>query len=210
MNKTKYKYIIMAAGAGTRWNNYLGVPKHLIEINGETLLGRTTRLLEENGITDFIITTSDPRYSIYGNTAPQTDFDCEVDRFEETLVDGPICYLYGDVYYTENAIKTIINTEAEDVLFFGHEWEIFAIKVKNRELFFNNKHKVKELYLSKEVDRCIGWEVYRCMHNLPFTEHIITDRYVKILDGTDDIDYPYDYEDFKQRWEKDTNGNDNI
>ena len=36
------KYIIMAAGMGTRWNNYLGVPKHLIELNGETLLGRTT------------------------------------------------------------------------------------------------------------------------------------------------------------------------
>lgn len=27
------KYIIMCAGKGTRWNNYLGVPKHLIEIN---------------------------------------------------------------------------------------------------------------------------------------------------------------------------------
>ena len=26
------KYVIMAAGNGTRWNNYLGVPKHLIEI----------------------------------------------------------------------------------------------------------------------------------------------------------------------------------
>lgn len=210
MNKISYKYIIMAAGAGTRWDNYLGIPKHLIEINGETLLGRTTRLLKENGITNFIITTSDSRYEEYGKTAPQTKFDCEVDRFEETLVDGPICYLYGDVYYTEDAIKTIIETEPEDVLFFGHEWEIFAIKIKDKELFFNNKSKVKKLYLSKEIDRCIGWEVYRCMHNLPFTEHIITDRYVKILDGTDDIDYPYEYEEFKQRWEKDTNGRNNF
>lgn len=50
------KYVIMAAGEGKRWNNFLGVPKHLIEINGETLLERTTRLLKENGVDDFVIT----------------------------------------------------------------------------------------------------------------------------------------------------------
>ena len=111
----------MAAGLGTRWNNYLGVPKHLIEINGETLLGRTTRLLQEHGITDYIITSGDPRYKQYGPTAAQPHYDCEMDRFEESLINGPVCYLYGDVYYTENAIETIINTNTEDILFFGHE-----------------------------------------------------------------------------------------
>ena len=196
-----YKYIIMAAGAGTRWGNYLGVPKHLIEFNGETLLGRTTRLLKENGITDYVITCSDPRYAQYGPTAEQTKHDCEVDRFEETLTDGPICYLYGDVFYSENAIKTIVNTEPKDVLFFGHEWEIFAIKIKDRNLFFSNKSRVKNLYLSGRINRCIGWEVYRSMHGIPFLKHIISDRYMKIIDETDDIDYPYEYEEFKKRVE---------
>lgn len=115
------KYIIMAAGAGTRWNNYLGVPKHLIELNGETLLGRTTRLLQENGITDYVITCEDPRYAQYGPTAAQTKHDCEIDRFEESLVDGPVCYLYGDVYYSDYAMKTIVNAETDNILFFGHE-----------------------------------------------------------------------------------------
>lgn len=196
-----YKYIIMAAGTGTRWNNYLGVPKHLIEFNGETLLGRTTRLLKENGITDYVITCANSRYKEYGPTAAQTKYDCEIDRFEETLTNGPICYLYGDVYYSENAIKQIINTETEDVLFFGHEWEIFAIKIKNRDLFFTHKKRVKDLYLSGEISRCIGWEVYRSMHNIPFSEHIISDRYIKIIDETDDIDYPEEYEIFKKRVE---------
>ena len=195
------KYIIMAAGAGTRWNNYLGVPKHLIEINGETLLGRTTRLLKENGVEDYIITCADPRYKQYGPTSPQSHHDCEIDRFEESLVDGPVCYLYGDVYYTENAIKTIVETQTDDILFFGHEYEIFAIKIVNRELFFKCKTTVKHLYLTHQINRCIGWEVYRCMHHIPYEEHYITDRYVKILDGTDDIDYPYEYEAFKKKWE---------
>lgn len=109
------KYVIMSAGKGTRWNNYLGVPKHLVEINGETLLGRTTRLLKKNGIDDFIITGNDERYSEYGKLVPQTDNDCEIDRFEK--IDEPVCYLYGDVYYTENAIKTIINADVQDITF---------------------------------------------------------------------------------------------
>lgn len=194
------KYVIMAAGKGTRWNNYLGVPKHLVEINGETLLARTTRLLKENGINDFVITSSDERYSQYGELIPQTNNDCEIDRFEEICGDE-VCYLYGDVYYTENAIKTIVDTPVDDIKFFGSEDEIFAIKIKNTDLFFNHKHKVKELYLSGVIDRCIGWEIYRSLHNIPFKEHKITERYLKILDGTDDIDFPQDYEKFKAKVE---------
>lgn len=78
-------YIIMADGDGKRWSNYLGVPKHLIEINGETLLARIVRLLKENGIQDkdIIITARDERYN-YADRIPQTDRDCEIDRFEES------------------------------------------------------------------------------------------------------------------------------
>lgn len=193
-------YVIMCAGEGKRWNNYLGIPKHLVEINGEPLLERTTRLLKENGITNYIITSSDERYKQYGETKEQSHKDCEIDRFEE-IESNEICYLYGDVYYTEEAIKTIINNKTENILFFGSEWEIFAIKVKNKKLFFEHKNKVKELYLKEELNRCIGWEIYRSLHNIPFEEHKITEDYIKILDDTDDIDFPEDYEKFKKEKE---------
>lgn len=192
-------YIIMCAGKGTRWNNYLGVPKHLIEINGETLLGRTTRLLKKYGVYNYVITTSDVRYKQYGLTMPQSLNDCEIDRFEETD-DEEICYLYGDVYYTEEALKSIVNTSTDDILFFGSNFEIFAIKVVNKDIFFTHKKRVKELYLNKLINRCIGWEIYRSLHNIPFDEHRITERYFKILDGTDDIDFPEDYEAFVEKF----------
>ena len=140
------KYVVMAAGEGKRWGNYKGVPKHLIEINGETLLGRTTRLLKEHNI-DYIITTSDERYKQYGETRPQSYNDCEVDRFEDTG-DKEICYLYGDVYYTDEAIKMIVDTPAKDVLFFGSWGEIFAVKVVDKKLFMKHKGIVKNLYMS--------------------------------------------------------------
>ena len=184
----------MCAGKGTRWGNYKGVPKHLIEINGETLLGRTTRILKQFNV-DYIITSSDERYKEYGKTIPQSYIDCEVDRFED-IDEEEICYLYGDVYYTEEALRTIINTSTNEILFFGSNFEIFAIKIVNKSLFMEHKNRVKDLYLKKEINRCIGWEVYRSLNNIPFNEHIINDRYVKILDGTDDIDYPEDYEKF--------------
>lgn len=197
------KYVIMAAGNGTRWNNYLGVPKHLIEINNETLLGRTTRLLKENGISDYIITSHDKRYKVYGKTINQTSHDCEVDRFEEINADE-ICYLYGDVYYTEEAIKTIIETKTDNILFFGSNEEIFAVKVKNKKLFFKHKNIVKKMFLSKKINRCIGWEVYRSLNNIPFNIHEIKEMYHFINDLTDDIDYPEDYERF-MRERDDTN-----
>lgn len=192
------KYIIMAAGKGTRWGDYKGVPKHLIEINGEALLGRTTRLLKENKIYNYVITSDDVRYKQYGMTISQTYNDCEIDRFEETT-DDEICYLYGDVYYTEEAIKSIIETPADDVLFFGSSWEIIAVKVSNKKLFFEHKNRVKELFLKGQISRCIGWEVYRSINNIPLTEHKINERYCIINDGSDDIDFPDDYENFINR-----------
>ena len=186
------KYVIMCAGNGKRWNNFLGVPKHLIEINGDTLIGRTTRLLKENGINDYIITTSDDRYKQYGETRPQSYNDCEVDRYEE-IEDEEICYLYGDVYYTEKALKTIIDTPTDEILFFGSEMEIFGVKIKNKKLFFKHKDRVKKLYLEGKIDRCIGWEVYKSINDLPLNEYAITDRFVLIDDETNDIDYPYNY-----------------
>ena len=196
------RYIIMCAGNGKRWNNYLGIPKHLVEVNGEKLLERTTRLLKENGIADYIITGSDERYKEYGELKEQTCKDCEIDRFEESYINGDTCYLYGDVYYTEQAMKTIVNTDTDSIIFFGSEDEIFGIKIKDIKTFLDHKHKVKDLYLKGIIDRCIGWEVYRSLYNIPFNEHIIKDMYVKILDGTDDIDFPEDYEKFKKGIEK--------
>lgn len=184
----------MCAGKGTRWGNYKGVPKHLIEINGETLLGRTTRLLKENGI-KYLITSEDERYKQYGKVIPQSYHDCEVDRFEP-FTDREVVYLYGDVYYTEEAIKTIINTPTNDILFFGSNEEIFGVKIKNRKLFYEHKDRVKRLYLKGKINRCIGWEVYRSINNIPYNQHLITEHYKLIQDETDDIDYPSDYEKF--------------
>ena len=185
--------------SGKRWKNYLGIPKHLIEINGETLLGRTTRMLKERG-QDYIITGHDERYKQYGTMIAQSKRDCEIDRFEER--NNPVLYLYGDVYYTDYALDKILEVQALDVLFFGHSQEIFAVKVIDTKMFYQHKAKIKEMYLKGEITRCIGWELYRSIVGIPLDKHWRWGKYYLIEDGTDDFDYPEDYNKFVERLNK--------
>ena len=47
----------MADGHGRRWGRYLGRPKHLIRLGGESLLERTVRLLKANGVDGIAISS---------------------------------------------------------------------------------------------------------------------------------------------------------
>lgn len=195
------KYIIMADGKGTRWNNYKDIPKHFIEVNGETLLSRTVRLLKENDPQcQVIITSHDPRYEVPGAARYEPKNNVlEIDRFTEELIEDDICFLYGDTYYSESAAETITQNQPEDLLFFGNERSIVAVKVKNSELFRYHVHHVRELFLAGKIEKCIGWQVYQSFLGLPFGEKKIAEKYIYIEDGTRDFNSPEDYERRKEQ-----------
>ena len=189
------KYIIMADGKGTRWNNYHNIPKHLIEIDGETLLARTVRLLRENDArADIVITSHDPRYEVPGarRYEPQNNH-LEIDRFTEELIADDVCFLYGDTFYSESVIQKIADTPAEKLLFFGNERSIVAIKVADGALFRQHVDRVRALFLAGKIEKCIGWQVYRSFEGLPFGEKTIAADYILIQDGTEDFNSPADY-----------------
>ena len=61
------KYVIMADGKGSRWNNFMGHSKHRIRIEGETLIERTVRLVHEyDKSAEVIITSHDVSLSVVG------------------------------------------------------------------------------------------------------------------------------------------------
>ncbi len=189
------KYIIMADGKGTRWNNYHNIPKHLIEIDGETLLARTVRLLRENdALADIVITSHDPRYEVPGarRYEPQNNH-LEIDRFTEELIADDVCFLYGDTFYSESVIQKIADTPAEKLLFFGNERSIVAIKVADGALFRQHVDRVRALFLAGKIEKCIGWQVYQSFEGLPFGEKTIAADYILIQDGTEDFNSPADY-----------------
>lgn len=189
------KYIIMADGKGTRWQNYNDIPKHFIEINGETLLARTVRLLRQGDPEcEVIITSHDPRYEVEGATRYEPENNhLEIDRFTEELIADDVCFLYGDTYYSEEAAETIIKTVADDILFFGNQRSIVAVKVADGELFRSHVDRVRQLFIEGKIEKCIGWQVYQSFIGLPFGEKKIESKYIILEDSTEDFNSPEDY-----------------
>ncbi|MGF6376154.1 choline kinase [Clostridiales Family XIII bacterium PM5-7] len=195
------KYIIMADGKGTRWNNYKDIPKHFIEVEGETLLARTVRLLktiDANG--QIIITSHDPRYEAEGalRYEPKNNV-LEIDRFTEELIEDNICFLYGDTFYSKKAIEEITAETEEPLLFFGNEVSIVAVRVRDGKLFKHHVDRVRNLFLEQKIEHCKGWQVYQSYQHLPFDEKKIAEKYVYIEDETRDFNSPEDYETRKDR-----------
>lgn len=195
------KYIIMADGKGTRWNNYLNKPKHLIEINGEILIKRTIRLLNELSPTSQVIVTShDERYDFEGSKRYEPKHNIlEIDRFTEELIEDDICFLYGDTYYTDSAIKQIINAQTNDILFFGNEKSIVAILIKDSKLFKKHVDNVRKLFLENKIKNCKGWQVYQSFLNIEFDIKQIKEKFIIIDEETTDYNTPDEYENTKRK-----------
>jgi glycosyltransferase involved in cell wall biosynthesis len=214
----------MAAGNGTRWNNYTGVPKHMAKIQGETLLHRTVRLLRANNIKDIRITSDNPNYQIPGAKRYEPKNNVyEIDRFcnSQRIWTDSVCFLYGDVYYTEEALKTIVETETDSMHYFGRRTpgndknyaEIFAIKVQDTKQFLDNCMNIRQNLIKGAITRGIGWETYKIFSGIDlnankkfFREWLIKDdnhpHFTQILDDTEDVDTPKDYWAIKARVEK--------
>ena len=131
MASVKTKYVIMAGGPAKRWNNYLGVRKHFCEIRGDTLLGRTLRLLKDGCASDINVVGPPEANDFYlscgfsimnvrfylsrriGPAAIYEVFDFDKNRI--TGFDGlwepqgRTVVLFGDVYFTDDAMDKIMN-----------------------------------------------------------------------------------------------------
>ena len=210
INKNKYRYIIMCGGQYKAWEQ----PRQLLEINGEKIIERTIRLLRENGIEDIAISSNLPGFDVFGvpvlnhqnnyNARKYNDFDgywCEA--FYPT--DEPVCYIFGDVVFSEDAIKTIVNTDTDDIEFFASAppfdrrytkpWaEPFALKVVNTDHFRNAIIQTKILQNENKFNRKpIMWELWQVIKNTPLNVIDYT-NYTVINDWTCDVDEPGDIE----------------
>lgn len=200
------KYIIMADGKGTRWNNYNNIPKHFIKIDGEVLIERTIRQLnEKDSSSEVIVTSHDSRYEFKGATRYEPlNNVLEIDRFTEELIEDDICFLYGDTYYSDEAMDKIIANKADDIIFFGNNKSVVAVKIKDSALFKKHVKHVKDLYLAGKIKGCKGWHVYQSFQNLEFDKKQIRDKFIVVDDTTIDYNTPKEYESRNKK------GDDNI
>lgn len=214
--------IIMADGKSMRWNRgeseWSDCPKQLLEVDGETLLHRTVRLLEENGVMNIWITSHNPEFEVWGTTRYEPiNNHYEIDKFYacEPIWErgGTTLFIYGDVFFTEEAMKRIVSVDCDDFLFYGlfhvshftgHGGEIFAVKVKDHDLFGGMCEYIRMKYIHEEF-RCGAWELYRAMNGIRgegLGHHIPHAHFVGIDDFTDDFDTPEHFKDWLEKYKE--------
>lgn len=197
--------IIMCGGVYNNFKHH----KALTKINGERLVDRTIRLLKENGINDVYVSATDPNFIDYkvlkhNNTYKYEDGNVSgywVDAYYPT--DKPCIYLHGDVYYSEDAIKKIINYNPKVNTMIGNQWalnnehkkvgEPFGWIIVDQKKFRDAINKCKQLQDENKIDRgyAISWELYQVLNGYDVNGFDINiDTYLPIYDETDDIDTP--------------------
>ena len=67
------------------------------------------------------------------------------------------------------------------------------LQVADGALFRQHVNRVRELFLAGKIAKCIGWQVYQSFEGLPFGEKTIAADYILIQDGTEDFNFPADY-----------------
>ena len=221
-----HRILILAAGKGSRWNDHEGSPKHLVSIEGERLLDRTIRQFRKY-TNNIIIVGVDERYKVEGLELfiprPPARFIYpkeykvrqwkEMDKFASSMHlwnEGRTTLVFGDVYFTDEAVETIMTCQKT--------WTIFcrtgssSITGKDcKEIFAFSFEKEHQDELTRAIEGLIdvvttsgGWSLFRTLtrgkHEAVDHEVLFdNDRYVEIDDWTEDFDYPRDLINWKDK-----------
>lgn len=209
-----YRVIIMCGG------HYDFFEKHkaLSVINGEPLVERTIRLLKKNNVNDIYISSNSDEFEKYANVLHhENSFKVENGEIKGYWLDAyyptndPCIYLHGDVYYTEDAIKKILNLNPKVNTFIGNKYalnkehkkvgEPFGWIIVNQEKFRNAINECKKLQDEGKTDRMpISWELYQVLNGYDVNGFDISeDTYLAIYDETQDIDAPWQIEELNKK-----------
>lgn len=224
------RWIICCAGKMSRWKNHLGVPKHLILINNQTLIQRSVNLITKHDPKPNILIITlddDKRYRIKGSELIKMNVPDKKEHFKTLPLKSVLKYsakddrtlvTFGDIYFTENCIKTIVNTctklNKEEIRFFGREsaskitgckWgELWGVSysAESVEKIEQCTNYLEKLYNSKQIRRLKHWELYRYLNDISLTKHEINENFTEINDFTEDFDFPQDYDKWIVRYTK--------
>jgi len=213
------RVIILAAGAGTRWQGHLGLPKHLAPICGEAIIHRTQRQLAERDVTDVRVVAHDPHFATTATLeAPRTWPDAPLgtnkvlDNSHLWNRHGRTVVLLGDVCFTDTAIDTILTYSGRHWIIFCRfrsssydpsRWgEVFgqSFLPEHHQASLDAAERVRRMCISGRLKRGGLWEHYRAMRNAPDRElrklYPARDFGARVVidDATDDADTPEDHQ----------------
>lgn len=203
------RIVIMAAGNSKRWQNHLGIPKQLAPVQGEPVIKRTIRQLKERKYNDIYVTVRE--YGQFGNLdvieyiKPVNEYP--IDRIYGAKDLVPCLFLFGDVYYTDDALDAIL-ADDHDWWFYGRRFpgifkgnrEIYAVKAD--DYLIKKAAELRELHIQGKVKNSLAQFLHLYMLSFPInpkTKNFITkpeeigNHFTDIEDLTTDFDTAYDY-----------------
>lgn len=208
------KVLILAGGKMSRWRVdgklYMGIEKHFAKINGEPIIKRTIRQLNERGLTPVIIADK-AKYELDGAQIYYPEIDparWECDKFmnsrEIWSLDRTIILL-GDVYFSDQALDIILGYKDREWQMFGRAFNsdiknygegfAFSFYSEHHDRIFGVLNRAIRLHNEGIIDG--GWEYYKAWIGLPdylMNTHLVGPNFTNINDETDDLDYPEDYD----------------
>jgi choline kinase len=131
MLNNKPKVILLVAGEGKRLRPYtLDRPKCMVEINGISLIDRQMEVLKAEGLDDIVMIGGykadmlkrkgvelkvNPRYH-------ETNMVWTLFSAEEEL-EGDVIVSYGDIVYSQEILKALLESKADIAVTIDKEWE---------------------------------------------------------------------------------------
>lgn len=188
----------MANGMGQRWQNHLGIPKHLYRVGGESLVARIVRQLGEAAPGDeVVISSSDPRLDVPGVRRHEPLHNqIELDRFVDELITDKVCFLYGDTFYTDRALRQIVEDDPAALTFFATEKSIVAVKSGDPVVLRHHLHDVREKFLAGQLPTCKGWQL---LDSYQASLDAGDDPVIAVEDRTMDFNTPQDADHFERQ-----------
>ncbi len=206
------RVLILCAGEGERWGEYLGGPKQLAPICGVPLLVRTVGQVQHYFGVSPVIVTHDPRLHISG-----CDSFCPkrrrwvVETFLSTahLWSNRTIVLLGDVLYTDTAM-TMCRGASRGLVIFGRRGASAFSGKRYGELFGLSFTREYSDFLIKCLAQVIAdainggrgklWELYFLTQRQP-PVGLPPVEFCEIHDYTEDFDCPHEYRYLKRLYE---------
>jgi hypothetical protein len=215
------RVLVACGGSGERWGKYLGVPKPLIRIEGESLVSRTVRLVRKRVAPEdeVLVVGSDTRMGVFGAelVEPQhSDPSCGLDKLcaHLWLERARTTLLWGDTYYTETAVDTILGAQKTAVRFFGRNIpsdfsgkegpELYAMTLSPEGIPIVRRAIGECRFLrarGEAGDRLCLWDVYAAVGGHGALVYCENNFFTLVHDWTEDFDSPGCYDSWTSRRE---------
>lgn len=217
------RFVIPAAGEGSRWGGHLGLPKQLAPVDGTAVLHRTVAALAPHG--EVIVVADDDRLDcthLGARTEPPRrrpelgDIDKIASSAHLWSTTETTTIVFGDIWLSDHAITTITTTDVADWTVYGRlngskltgkrwneNWAI-ALAPDAHKLALRGIDHVTDLRRRGLIKRNRVSQWYLVMAGVPDGQVCrwpgrSLGHFVEIDDWTEDFDRPEEYDTWLQR-----------